>query len=158
MTPEEYYQSIGDEAGLEAFRTGNDGRYIEYTSAIYAAGAPGEAMLWDLETDDKTPLCSPNDLRMDSVNALYQHSFCYLKDEREIWRCDLKDGSQRKLLDAPGNVGVFEQWDGLFGPGTGSNSPRESCVSSTPAFCPSTSRRKRIIILSVWIITETTAL
>ena len=49
---------------------------------------------------------------MDSVNALYQHSFCYLKDEREIWRCDLKDGSQRKLLDAPGNVGVFEQWDG----------------------------------------------
>ena len=112
MTPEEYYQSIGDEAGLEAFRTGNDGRYIEYTSAIYAARAPGEAMLWNLETDDKTPLCSPNDLRMDSVNALYQHSFCYLKDEREIWRCDLKDGSQRKLLDAPGNVGVFEQWDG----------------------------------------------
>ncbi len=115
MTPEEYYRSIGDESALEAYRTGKDERYLEYTAAIFSSSASGKAMLWDLETGEKTALCGSDALHMDSVNALRQHSVCYVKDG-QLWRCELEDGSQSKLLEVDGNVdgsiGVIEQWDG----------------------------------------------
>lgn len=103
-TLEEHLKSGGSEEDYSEYMSG-------YARSSYESG---RVLLWDLETDEKTPICARNDLRMDSSYALYRHTVCFLKHERELWRLDLKDGSQTKLLelDMPGVLAMVEQWDG----------------------------------------------
>ena len=102
MTKEEFMAAGGDEDA-----------YFQYIGRLLIeAHQTMEIQVWDLETGEKVPLCNMNDLRMDSDRALDHHRVCYLKNEHEIWRVDLADGSQRKLLDFDGNIGRIEQWDG----------------------------------------------
>ena len=104
MTMEEYMETGADE---EAY-------HVYLAEMMHSFNMSNELQVWDLETGEKTSLCTLNDLRMDSDSALYQHKICYIRGERELWQLDLRDGSRRKLLEveAPANFTVFEQWDG----------------------------------------------
>ena len=111
------HDSITETPFTEAEYVKNGGAaedYEDYLEGILETCEHGEILLWDLETGEKTVLCAPGELRMDSNYALYQHTACFLKNQRELWRLDLKDGSQTKLLDLDllGGLGMVEQWDG----------------------------------------------
>ena len=81
---------------------------------LFSLGETAELQIWDLETGEKTQLCTANELRMDSDSAFYQHKICYIKNDRELWQIDLQDGSKTKLLEVeePANFATIEQWDG----------------------------------------------
>ena len=88
--------------------------YEDYIEGILDTCEHGEILLWDLETGEKTVLCAPGELRIDSSYAFdrQHHRICFLKNDRELWRLDLRNGSQTKLLELDGNVCNISQWDG----------------------------------------------
>ncbi len=103
MTEEEYAQNGGDAEG-----------YPDYIGGVFEARERGQILIWNLETDEKTVLCAPEELGMNSSYALdrQRHRVCFLKNDRELWRLDLRDGSQIKLLELEGNICNISQWDG----------------------------------------------
>ena len=88
--------------------------YSDYIGCVLETCERGEILLWDLETGEKTVLCTPEELGMNSSYALdrQRHRICFLKNDRELWRLDLRDGSQIKLLELEGNICNISQWDG----------------------------------------------
>lgn len=88
--------------------------YPEYIGGILETCERGEILLWDLETGETTVLCAPEELGMDSSYALdrQHHRICFLKNDRELWRLDLRESSQTKLLELDGDVCNISQWDG----------------------------------------------
>ena len=103
MTEEAYVQNGG-----------NVEDYPDYIFGIMNACEKGEILLWNLETGERTALCAPEELCMESSYALdrQHHRICFLINDRELWQLDLRDGSQAKLLELDGNVCNVNQWDG----------------------------------------------
>ena len=104
LTEEEFLQNGGDQAAYE-----------EYLIGLTAAEKPGGVLLWDLETDEKTVLCDGLNwagMAGDYAFDRRHHTFCFLKNDRELWRLDLSDGTQRKLLDVDESICNLAQWDG----------------------------------------------